>query len=258
MTVEKDKQIEELEDNFVEGLKLLRNEAKTSIETLRTEELDSQKQELVSFGARLTKMNAVWEDKFLQFQQGLNTLSDLQSQIRDAYSKRWALITTQISDNTKSALEKIQQYYHTLSNKQRDMICAIIDGKLDDYSIKTKNVFTSKVKIRDNQTVNGDLDIVNQKGFGVIDQILIKCNLSTYGLWILVDGNIIFDKNYTYFAGNSDYLQNVSAFLDGGYYYVSIRNLSFQEKFHIKVNSTAEVIFDEILVKYTIRDEIPV
>ncbi|GAH57219.1 unnamed protein product, partial [marine sediment metagenome] len=90
MTVEKDKKIEELEDNFVEGLKLLRNEAKTSIETLRTEELDSQKQELVSFGTRLTKMNAVWENKFLQFQQGLNTLSDLQSQIRDAYTKRWS------------------------------------------------------------------------------------------------------------------------------------------------------------------------
>ncbi len=150
----------------------------------------------------------------------------------------------------------------TLQQKlTNEMLATIFTGsQADNGGVPVKlaqgNIYyyTTKVEIQDTHTITNRETILDIDGKGRINQILCKGQTNNYGIFILLDGNLTFDKPYSYFSELSDHLENASAFEDDGKYVLSIRNLEFQESARIDITSESSTIFDDILVKYTARD----
>lgn len=155
----------------------------------------------------------------------------------------------------KNAISEIN--FQEFSSEQKKFINLLINKKIDEYV--NKWAFTSKARIRENQTVSSrKLNVLKTRGTGVIDQILCVSDNTDFTIMIFLDDNVLFEKNFSYFQDNQEVLENISAFLDGGKYFLSIRKLAFQEQARIGVYSGSTTIFEQIMVKYTIRDDIPV
>jgi len=144
-----------------------------------------------------------------------------------------------------------------ISQKTMDLINKIVDEKLRDVSIETEDLYTSKSKTKDGYTLENKEKLVEVlEGKGSIDQILVEAATNNFSVWIKVDGTVYLDKHYSYFSDLSDYLDNISAFQDNSKYYLSIRHTMFKKGFRIDIISDDSTVFNHILVKYRVRDEL--
>jgi len=171
-----------------------------------------------------------------------------------------AEIVESILDERATELEgKIISFSEAGGITNRNEIEDIIDEKIRNIKLDF-DVYTTKTRILNNQTVDKSYKVIETSGKGNIEQILLTVQNSDFGLFLAIDGNVVYDKTYSYFSTNSDYLQNISALYesDTQRYYLSIRNFHFKKGFRIDINTISGAVFDEIMVKYTIRDEKPV
>ncbi len=132
--------------------------------------------------------------------------------------------------------------------------------KLDSNNIKTvniKDVYTSKTESKPNEIVNGYFRLKEARGFGRIDQILFISPSNDYSIYLLIDNRVYFSgtKPFSYFQSYTDYLDGVSCGVDSGEYYLNIKNIFFQDNFLISINANSSITFNEMLIKYTIRNE---
>jgi len=124
-----------------------------------------------------------------------------------------------------------------------------------EIPVNTEN-YTIKTNVIDSKTLNSErFEFMDTVGEGMINQILIQSDTTAYSIRILIDDELFYDRAYSYFNTNSEYLENTSAFLDAGIYHLSLRNLSFQKKFQIIITSTSSVVYSQIYIKYEIRKE---
>lgn len=120
--------------------------------------------------------------------------------------------------------------------------------------IKSEDVYTSRLELKELETISDSLQFLKTDGKGNINQILIESPSTDFKIAINIDNYMHFDKPYSYFSDYSTELENVSAYTAGGKYYLSIRNLLFQRGFNIKIRVGSTIIFDQILCRYYIRE----
>jgi len=118
------------------------------------------------------------------------------------------------------------------------------------------DLLTTKVHLAEAKTVNGKYTVKESRGEGFINQILLKSPSNAYTIQILNDKTILYDKPYSFFFADTLNIDNVSAYLSGGFYYLSIQNIFFQKGFIVRIVSTASITLTMALIRYAIRDEV--
>lgn len=128
--------------------------------------------------------------------------------------------------------------------------------KVQEISVNIEN-FTTKNSIIDSKTMAASevFEFIDTKGEGIIKQLQLEANTSSFSVRILIDDEIFADKTYTYFNTHSDNIVNMSAFLESAVYYLSLRNIQFQRKVQITITTSAATTFSHIFCNYDIRKE---
>lgn len=123
--------------------------------------------------------------------------------------------------------------------------------------LRTKNPYTSKSAQTKNLSINTkEHDIIKLNGvYGHIKQLLIKANSLNFSLSISTDKRKYLNENYTWLNANQDYIVDMSAFLVGGVYIVSVQDIYFQNDCNIAIKTTSDVQFSDILVLFNVRGE---
>lgn len=125
------------------------------------------------------------------------------------------------------------------------------------YIDKNVYYYTTKLTTEVGHTITDRETLVNLDGKGMIKQILCKGKTDNYGIFIMLDDNLTYDRSYSYFEGLSTHLTNISALLDGGEYILSMRNLEFQKNLRIDITSDDSTVFNNISIEYNIREDMP-
>jgi len=131
-----------------------------------------------------------------------------------------------------------------------------IEKEKKEDRVLVSDIFTSKIFKRESKTINGDYVLKDSKGTGMINQILLKSATNTYTIQIIADDNIIYNEPFSFLSTNSEHLDNVSAYLAAGVYYLTIQNLFFQESFRVRLITSASTVFSLLYIRYAIRNEI--
>jgi len=150
---------------------------------------------------------------------------------------------------------------HERINKLEENVIILAKNLLDVLEIKKldrdDNLFTSKTYYKTNKTITSSWRVKESKGTGVIDQILLKSESNQFHVYFLLDDDVNYDHDYTFLYNNSQELHSVSAYKEGAYYILSLRNLNFQDKFSLRLTPlVSSITFDVILINYSIRNEI--
>lgn len=141
------------------------------------------------------------------------------------------------------------------TDKKLDDIITILNS-IKDKGLKSYENYTTKTEIISGVVVASKLyRILEGDGKGSIDQILIVSPSTSFSLRVNADKKKYIDHTYTWLATYSDYINDMSAFVVGGVYYASLRDIIFKEHFSIYVNTTASITFPLIYIKYNIIDE---
>lgn len=130
-----------------------------------------------------------------------------------------------------------------------------LEKRINVLETKIIQAYTTKTDNYNNETIDTNIARYNHKGNGRIDQILLKTTSNDFNVTLNIDDNGTINESYTNLYTLSDQLRNISAFLDGGYYYLSIRNMFFSEYFELSIITTSSVTFTDIRMEYTIRNE---
>ena len=115
--------------------------------------------------------------------------------------------------------------------------------------------YSTKQLLREDQTIAVDTLVKETKGVGDIEQILLKSDSVNYSIQVIIDNETIWENPYAFFLANTADIVGVSAYAAGGFNYLSIQNLFFQKDFLIRIRPTESIVWDVILVKYSIRKE---
>ena len=119
------------------------------------------------------------------------------------------------------------------------------------------NLFTSKIYYKTNKTISSSWRAKESRGTGVIDQILLKTLSNDFHVYFLLDDDVNYDHDYDFLYNNSQELHSVSAYKEGDYYVLSLRNMAFQKKFSLRLTPLAgEMTFSIVLIRYNIRNEV--
>jgi len=137
----------------------------------------------------------------------------------------------------------------------REQIERMIDVRLKEIKVISEDIYSSRSLLKENETIDEILRFVNITGTGNVYQILIESPSTDFEVYIMIDDSIIFDKSYTWFSDYTEELQNVSAYLRAGKYYLSIRELPFQERLNVNIKVNTSITFDQILIRYIVRNE---
>ncbi|KKL47976.1 hypothetical protein LCGC14_2330180 [marine sediment metagenome] len=131
-------------------------------------------------------------------------------------------------------------------------------GKKEEIEdrVLVSDVFTSKVYKRETKTVNGRFRLKDSLGIGIINQILLKGDGNDYTIQVIIDDAIMYNDPYSFFFTNSEHIDNVSAYLAAGVYYLTLQNISFQKSLIVRIITTTSIIFNLMLIRYAIRNEI--
>jgi len=91
-------------------------------------------------------------------------------------------------------------------------------------------------------------DIIHKTGKGIVHSIGIKSTSTEYGISIRIDGNPEFRKSFTEIKEDSEILNDMSAYFEDDYYYLSVANLKFKKSIRIGVYiiSNTYFTFDKI------------
>ncbi len=183
----------------------------------------------------------------------INLLNEKIDNLNDVFTRGLRLMRDRMNEIENKPIV----YSPKLTKGEVELINQLVEKKMSEITIDTKDVYTSKVRMRDNETVTDRTTLASAGGMGLINQILCEAQTNDFHIFVMVDDNVMFDKDYSYFFEHSKYLENISGFLDNGVYYLSIRTLNFKKNFRIYVYSDTSVVFNHLLVKYIIKDEIP-
>lgn len=139
------------------------------------------------------------------------------------------------------------------------LLKVIIDNKAETDSAKVSNtIFPTKTVTESNRTINSQLILKNTRGAGVINQLLLISESDNYTLHIMIDEYTVFREPYSYFLKISKHLKNdIEAIIIDKKYCLTIPNLQFKKRFKIQIIPTGSVCFNEIMLKYDIKDEKP-
>lgn len=185
-----------------------------------------------------------------QHDERLNTLTFSLSEKTDELHKKRNGLAFSFRNRLNQLKDEIKNTYLSTLEKNQDLFDAL-RVNLENYTSKARHLDASKTT-----TAGESIDFMESKGEGNLRQLYIVSNVNTYRIRIQIDDEIWMDKPYTYYVTHSDYLEGISGFTVAGSYYLSIRNLQFQEEIKITITTPAITIFSEILTKYDIRKEI--
>ena len=91
--------------------------------------------------------------------------------------------------------------------------------------------------------------LVDIEGKGVIESLVIRATSDNYGLVIRVDGEET-EMSFNYMEQVSDYVPNLSAEEDSGYYVVSVEGISFSNSVRIDAIPYSDNVFiNDALIK---------
>jgi len=162
----------------------------------------------------------------------------------------------QFSQDYKKNIEKL---FNKRDNRNQgftqEQIEQMIDERLKEIKVISEDIYSSRALLKENETIDEILRFINITGTGTVYQILIESPSIDFEVYIMIDDSIIFDKSYSWFSTYSHELQNASAYLKDGKYYLSIRNLPFQERLNINIKVNTSITFDQILIRYIVRNE---
>jgi len=118
------------------------------------------------------------------------------------------------------------------------------------------DIYSSKQYLRIAETIASDEILKQSKGVGIIKQILLRSNSTAYSIQVIVDNETIWDNTYAFFLANTADIVGVSAYAAGGRDFLTLQDLYFQKDFQIRIRPTTSILWDVILIRYDIRDEI--
>jgi len=118
------------------------------------------------------------------------------------------------------------------------------------------DIYSSKQYLQEGKTIAAHTLLKQSKGVGIIKQILLKSNSTAYSIQVIIDNDVVWEKDYAFFLLNTADIVDVSAYAAGGKHFLSLQNLYFQKDFQIRIRPTASITWDIILIRYDIRDEI--
>ena len=116
-------------------------------------------------------------------------------------------------------------------------------------------IYSSKQYLRIDKTIAIDTLLKETKGVGVINQILLRSDSTTYSIQVIIDNETIWDNTYAFFLANTTDIVGVSAYAAGGRNFLTLQNLFFQKDFLIRIRPIGSITWDIILIRYDIRDE---
>ena len=143
-----------------------------------------------------------------------------------------------------------------------------LDERIDELQKNFNNLITENLEKRkrsvpyyktemitkDSITVNEREMLMDLEGKGLINQILCKTPSNDFGIFILLDNKIVFEKPYTYFQDLEKHLEDISAYKNDEQYYLDMRNFGFIKSARIYLTSKNQVIFNSILIKYILYE----
>jgi len=156
----------------------------------------------------------------------------------------------QIKENINNEFLEIRNKLKISPPKQSD-----ITLNLNDKRLKVEDTFTTKNRVYENKTISDTLRLIDIKGTGIIDQLFIKAPSKNFSVYWLNDNQVLYNNDFDYFDSISEDKPYISAYNADSYYYLSIRDIHFQEGFIISIIPSESITFNEISVKYKIRDE---
>ena len=149
----------------------------------------------------------------------------------------------------------LQLYLNSEFQKQNK---TILDLLTDGRAITTseRHDFTTKTELEKSLSLAaGEYDkFLSMAGNGIIEQIFIYNDQTDYRIRILIDDVELFNELHSWFVTYNDYLDNLSAFADGAFYVLSMRNIYFKKNFILEITAGTATTLTVALVKYTLRE----
>ena len=129
---------------------------------------------------------------------------------------------------------------------------------LENNKIRTlvSDIYTTRAYTAINKTIAAQTRFKESKGMGMINQILLKSNSQAYTFKALIDNEIAYDFTYAFFLANTADISNISAYVAGGFNYLTIQDLFFQKSFQLSIHLSTSIIFSLLHVRYAIVDEV--
>lgn len=127
--------------------------------------------------------------------------------------------------------------------------------KQEKDRIFVSDIYSSKQYLQEAKTIANHTLLKQSKGVGIIKQILLKSNSAAYSIQVIIDNDVVWEKNYAFFLLNTADIVDVSAYVAGGKQFLTLQNLYFQKDFQIRIRPTASILWDIILIRYDIRNE---
>lgn len=152
--------------------------------------------------------------------------------------------------------------FNMLENKTLEEIARSlknIEKKLEiitNEGILVRDVYTTKVRKVTSQAVNTtSYEFLKIKdGMGIIRELFIDSNSTSFSLYMMVDDQIVHDETFTFFDDDDANLDNVFTSTTSDNQLV-IRDIYFKKNVFIKLTTTASVTFSTIYARMDLRGE---
>ncbi len=131
-----------------------------------------------------------------------------------------------------------------LGEKTNVLKTAIVEKK------KEVPYFATEVIERDDITIKQNETFMDLKGRGFINQIFCKADDHNFGIFIMLDGKLIFEKPYHFFLTMENDLDNISAYENYGQFFLSMKQFGFLKSAMIRITSENETYFENIIIQY--------
>jgi len=129
---------------------------------------------------------------------------------------------------------------------------------MENNKVRTlvSDIYTTRVYTAQTKTISSATRFKESKGSGIVNQILLKSNSQAYTFKVLIDNEIAYNFTYAFFLANTADIGNISAYVAGGFNYLTIQDLFFQKSFQLSIHTSTSIIFSLLQVRYAIVDEV--
>jgi hypothetical protein len=98
----------------------------------------------------------------------------------------------------------------------------------------------------ENETINGQSQILNEDGKGRVEKILIRSPNQNFNISLQADYGQPLQESYTDF-------QDVAAWQDGSTYVMELTDIAFEKNIRFSITTTQATTFSRIFIKYHIK-----
>jgi len=133
-------------------------------------------------------------------------------------------------------------------------------GRLEEISEKEnrlKTVLNAHLVDRRNITVDGEEPIIDKRGYGVLQELMLKAESPDFQVYVYSNIDPIIYGSYNRYTGISPQVEEVDAFEVDGVYVFRVSDIDFEERLIVKVRTEEPVRFQAIFAKYKISQEPP-